>query len=70
MRRGDLEYIQTFNTNPAPINLPSHRMLALNERAIQMSDLRGDRLNISRQLGGLGRKEPARLQIVFLMALK
>ena len=54
MRRDNLEYIQTFNTNPAPIDLPPRCMLALNERANQRPDLRGDRLSISRQLGGLG----------------
>ena len=35
MRRGNLEYIQTFNINPAPIDLPPHCMLALNKRANQ-----------------------------------
>jgi hypothetical protein len=30
---------QTFNTNPAPIDLPPRCMLALNERAIQRPDL-------------------------------
>jgi hypothetical protein len=29
MRRVNLEYIQTFNTNPAPIDLPPRCMLAL-----------------------------------------
>jgi hypothetical protein len=38
-RRGNLEYIQTFNTNPAPIDLPPRCMLALNEWANQRPDL-------------------------------
>jgi hypothetical protein len=69
MRRGNLEYIQTFNTNPAPIDLPprchTHCMLALNERANQRPDLRGDRLSINRQLGGLSGQEPTRLHFFF-----
>jgi hypothetical protein len=40
MRRGNLEYIQTFDTNPAPIDLPPRGMLALNERANQRPELR------------------------------
>jgi hypothetical protein len=39
MRRGDLEYIQTFNTNPAPIDLPPRCILALNERTNQRLNL-------------------------------
>ena len=64
MRRGNLEYIQAFNTSPAPIDLPPRCMLALNEQANQRPDLGGDRLSISRKLGGLGGQEPARPRIL------
>ena len=39
MQRVNLEHIQTYSTNLAPIDLPPRCMLALNERANQRPDL-------------------------------